>query len=247
MAAEIPEKPEPPSLEHHHRDVQGGAERAAVFGVSDGLVSNVSLILGIAGAAPDPVVVGLAGITGLISGASSMAAGEYISMRAQRELFEREIELERREHRRNPNVEIVELTQIYQSRGIDPDRAREMAIDVMRDPEVALETHAREELGIAPDQLGDPKAAAVSSFVAFGVGATVPLAPWAFAEGTAAVVASVVLATVAALAVGGVLAHITGRSKLRSALRQLAFAAVPAAVTYTLGRIVGAAFGIEVT
>lgn len=244
--AEAESLPEAPAPEHHHRDVQGGRERAAVFGVSDGLVSNVSLILGVAGAGPDPVVVALAGITGLISGASSMAAGEYISMRAQTELFEREIELERREHRRNPNVEIVELTQIYVSRGIDPDRAREMAVDVMRNPEVAVETHAREELGISPESLGNPVGAALWSFLAFSGGALVPLVPWFLAEGVVAVVASVVLGTVAALSVGVALAVITDRPRVRTALRQLLFAAVPAALTYTLGTIVGEVFNISV-
>jgi VIT1/CCC1 family predicted Fe2+/Mn2+ transporter len=239
-------RPEAPVLEHHHRDVQGGRERAAVFGLSDGLVSNVSLILGVAGAGPDPVVVALAGITGLISGASSMAAGEYISMRAQTELFEREIALERREHERNPNVEIVELTEVYVSRGIDPDTARELAIDIMRDPEVALETHAREELGITPGHLGNPRGAAAWSFLAFSLGALVPLVPWFFAEGAVAVVASVVLGAIAALGVGAALAVVTDRPRVPAALRQLAFAAVPAAVTYTLGTIVGEVFNISV-
>lgn len=239
--------PEPPAPEHHHRDIRGGRERAAVFGVSDGLVSNVSLILGVAGASPKPILVGLAGITGLISGASSMAAGEYISMKAQTELFEREIELERREHERNPHVEIVELTQIYQSRGIHPDRARELAADVMRDPGVALETHAREELGIAPGQLGNPLAASVSSFLAFSIGASVPLAPWFFVGGLVAILASIVLSSIAALLVGGLLGRFTERPVGRAAVRQWIFAAVPAAVTFSLGVAAGAIFGIEVS
>lgn len=226
--------------------MHGGRQRAAVFGVSDGLVSNVSLILGVAGAGPDPAVVALAGITGLISGASSMAAGEYISMKAQRELFERELELERREHRRNPHVETVELTQIYASRGIDPDRARELAADVMKDPDLALETHAREELGVSPGSLGDPMGAAWSSFLFFAAGAFVPLVPWFVTEGLAAVVASVVLGAVAALVVGMALARLTDRPRVPTALRQLAFAAVPAAVTYSLGTVVGSVFGIDV-
>src|SRR6476660_879319 len=137
-----------PRPEHHHRDVRSGSARAAVCGVSDGLVSNVSLILGVAGADPGAGIVRLAGLAGLISGAVSMAAGEYVSMKAQTELYERELELERRELRRNPHVETVELTQIYQSRGVDPDRARELAEQMMKDPEMALQTHAREELGI---------------------------------------------------------------------------------------------------
>src|SRR5205809_998364 len=119
-------RPAPPMPEHHHRDIQGGAARAAVFGVSDGLVSNVSLILGVAGADPGAGVVRLAGLAGLIAGAVSMAAGEYVSMKAQSELLERELDLERVELRRNPHVETVELAQIYQSRGVNADRARAM-------------------------------------------------------------------------------------------------------------------------
>src|SRR3954451_21755065 len=181
-----------PRPEHHHRNVERGTARAAVFGVSDGLVSNVSLILGVAGANPGAGIVRLAGLAGLISGAISMAAGEYVSMKAQTELFERELALERRELERNPHVETVELTQIYQSRGADPDRVRELAEQMMADPATALQTHAREELGIDPDKLGSATAAAVASVFAFAVGAIVPLLPWFFGTGTAATVASIV-------------------------------------------------------
>src|SRR3954452_13895661 len=140
------------SLEHHHRNVKGGAARAAVFGISDGLTTNVSLILGVAGAAATTGAsfVRLAGVAGLVAGAFSMAAGEYVSMRAQSELLERELELERREIRRRPENERRELAAIYRSRGVDPSMADEMATELMRDPEMALETHAREELGIDP-------------------------------------------------------------------------------------------------
>src|SRR3954470_15513753 len=167
-------------VEHQHRDVQRGSARAAVFGVSDGLVSNVSLILGVAGANPAPGVVRLAGMAGLIAGAVSMAAGEYVSMRAQTELFERELEVERRELRRNPKAETAELSRIYESRGVRPTRARAMAEEMMRDEDLALETHAREELGIDPGSLGSPWSAAFSSFVAFTLGAIIPLLPWFF-------------------------------------------------------------------
>jgi len=231
--------PEPPPAEHHHRDVQGGAARAGVFGVSDGLVSNVSLILGVAGAAPAPGVVRLAGLAGLIAGAVSMAAGEYVSMRAQAELLERELEMERIELRRNPHHEVAELSQIYASRGIDPDRARAMAQDVMRDPELALEAHAREELGIDPSSLGSPVGAAVSSFASFTAGALLPLLPWFVATGTAAVVASVILAALGAIALGVALARFTGRSAVKSAARQVAIAGGAAGVTFLVGNLVG--------
>ncbi len=229
----------PPPHEHHHRNIQGGAARAAVFGISDGLVSNVSLILGVAGADPAPGVVRLAGLAGLVAGAFSMAAGEYVSMRAQAELLERELDLERTEIRRRPDHERRELAAIYQSRGVDPDIADELATAMMRDPELALETHAREELGIDPNELGSPVAASMSSFLAFSVGALVPLAPWFFGGGGAAVVASIVLGVLAALSVGAALARFTGRPVAPSAFRQLALSAIPAAITYALGSVAG--------
>jgi VIT1/CCC1 family predicted Fe2+/Mn2+ transporter len=233
-------QPRPFRPEHHHRDISGGAARAAIFGVSDGLVSNVSLILGMAGAASGrPGIVRLAGLAGLIAGAVSMAAGEYVSMKAQQELFERELDMERREIRRRPFVEQVELADIYQSRGVESDIAMQLAGEMMRDPELALETHAREELGIDPRALGSPVRAALSSFATFAIGALVPLLPWFFARGTAATVISLVGAALTAVGVGCLLARFTGRSRLYTASRQLAFAMVPAAITYAVGTAVG--------
>jgi len=232
---------EPPVVEHRHRDIQGGVARASVFGASDGLVSNVSLILGVAGANPTGDFVRLAGIAGLIAGAVSMAAGEYVSMRAQAELFERELELERTEIRRNPHVETVELTQIYQARGIDPDTARTMASEVMSDPDRALEAHAREELGIDPQSLGSPLRAAASSFVAFAVGAALPLIPWLVTDGWPAIIASVVLGILGAAFLGFALGTFTGRSRLFSAARQVLIAVVAAGVTFGVGSLLGVA------
>ena len=230
-----------PTPEHHHRDVQGGAARAAVFGVSDGLVSNVGLILGVAGADASSNVVRVAGLAGLIAGAISMAAGEYNSMRVQTELLQRELAIERRELHRNPHVETVELALLYQSRGMDPDQARSLAEATMTDPDQALAVHAREELGIDPDDLGSPMQAAVSSFFAFAVGALVPLVPWFFGGGSAATVASLVLALLAASIVGVVVSSFTERHRLATILRQLAFTAVPAAITYAIGSALGVA------
>lgn len=221
--------------EHHHRDVQGGSARAAVFGVSDGLVSNMGLILGVAGADPAPGVVRLAGLAGLISGAISMAAGEYNSMRVQSELLERELAVEAVELRRRPELETAELATIYEARGLAPAQAREVAEAMMSDPETALETHAREELGIDPGQLGSPWGAALSSFVAFSLGAVVPLAPWFVGSGTAAKVASLVLGVLAAVVVGTVVARSTGRPLTRGVVRQVLFTVVPAAVTFAIG------------
>jgi VIT1/CCC1 family predicted Fe2+/Mn2+ transporter len=210
-----------------------------VFGVSDGLVSNVGLILGVAGAGPEAGVVRVAGLAGLIAGAISMAAGEYNSMKVQSELLERELELERIELRRNPQYETAELTQIYASRGMDPVAARDTAEAMMADPELALEAHAREELGIDPGSLGSPIGAATSSFVAFSLGALVPLVPWFVGSGDAAVVASLALAVVAAVVVGVVIARLTERPFPRMVVRQVLFTVVPAVVTYAIGSLVG--------
>ncbi len=224
---------------HHHRDLGGGGARAAVFGVSDGLVTNVSLVLGVAGASPGGSFVRLAGIAGLVAGSFSMAAGEYVSMTAQRELMERELDVERRALERHPKGEAAELRGMYVGRGIDPEVADDMVNEVMQNPELALETHAREELGISPGRLGSPWQAAAASFVTFAIGAFIPLLPWLVGSGTAAIVASVVLGAMASLVVGVVLARFTERPMLHSALRQLAVTVVAAGVTYGVGRAIG--------
>ena len=226
-------------VEHQHRNLQGGGARAAVFGVSDGLVSNVALILGMAGAHATAGAVRLAGIAGLIAGAFSMAAGEYISMRAQSELMLRELDVERQAIRRDPEVEQRELAAIYESRGIDSEMASELSTKMMRNPELALETHAREELGIDPEQTGNPYQAAGSSFVMFALGAFVPLLPWLITAGTVATIWSVALGGVGAFSVGAALAHFTGRSWLWSASRQLLISGVAAVVTFSIGHFIG--------
>jgi VIT1/CCC1 family predicted Fe2+/Mn2+ transporter len=221
--------------------VQGGAARAAVFGISDGLLTNVSLILGVAGALAQtsPGVVRLAGLAGLVAGAFSMAAGEYVSMSAQKELLEREIEIERRELLRHPEAETRELAASLQRKGLDEADALRVAKAFMADPEVALEVHAQEELGVHPEQTGSPVAAATSSFFSFAFGAVIPLIPWFFIGGTPAVIISIGLGTVGALAIGWTVAVFTGRSRVFSALRQLAIGAVAAAVTFGVGSAVG--------
>jgi VIT1/CCC1 family predicted Fe2+/Mn2+ transporter len=226
-------------MEHHHRNIQGGAARAAVFGLNDGLVSNVAIILGMAGANAGPGVVRLAGLAGLIGGAFSMASGEYGSMKAQSELLEAELEMERLEIERRPENERRELAAIYRSRGIEAGAADEMATQMHRDPDVALETHAREELGIDPTQLGSPVMAAGSSFAAFALGALVPLVPWFIGSGDAATLASAAIGVVVAAIVGVVLSRFTGRSALRTASRYVALAALAAGVTYVVGSVVG--------
>lgn len=224
---------------HEHRDVQGGAARAAVFGVSDGLVSNVALILGVAAASETSSSVVIAGVSGLLAGAASMAAGEYVSMKAQNELIERELRIERESLANNPDGEMRELQALYTNRGLDADRALELAEAVHEDPDVALEVHAREELGVNPDDVGDPIGAATTSFVAFGVGATLPLIPWFLLEGNAAMIASVVVGLAAAALVGVLLARFTERSPLKTAGRQVSWAAGACAITFAIGSLLG--------
>ena len=225
--------------DHHHRRVQGGGARAAVLGVSDGLLTNVLLVLGFAGASPGPSVVRLAGIFGLITGAVSMAEGEYVSMQAQRELFQAELALEEREISQRPEGERRELVRIYENRGVEPDVARTLATEMMRTPELALETHAREELGIDPGELGNPIQAAASSFATFALGALIPLVPWLITQGTAAIVASIIAGGLGAIGVGAALALFTRRRWWWTALRHLAFLAVAAACTYGIGSGIG--------
>jgi vacuolar iron transporter family protein len=225
--------------EHHHRDISGGGARAAVFGISDGLVSNTSLVLGIAGASAPASFIRLAGLAGLLGGAFSMAAGEYISMRAQSELFQREIEIERREIERRPEGELRELVHLYETRGLPPELARQVAEEMMATPESALETHAREELGIDPSSTGRPVQAALSSFVTFAIGAFMPLLPFLFTSGSTATLLAVALAGASALIVGALLSVFTGRKWWFSALRQLAICAAAGAVTYGIGSAIG--------
>jgi VIT1/CCC1 family predicted Fe2+/Mn2+ transporter len=226
--------------EEEHRNVTSGGPRAAVFGMSDGLVTNVSLILGFAGAHPAASVVRLAGLAGLVAGAFSMGAGEFVSMAAQRELFERELDIERRALAETPEGETEELVEIFVRKGIAPELARKLATEVMSDPELALETHAREEFGVDPNALGSPVASASASFLAFSVGAFLPLVPWLVGSGAAAVLASIVVSAVAAATLGALIGVFTGRRWWRSAVRSVALAGIAAAVTYAIGHVVGA-------
>lgn len=226
----------------HHRDIRGGGFRAAIFGVSDGLVSNVSLVLGLAGAHPTSGIIRLAGLAGLMGGSFSMAAGEYVSMRGQHEVLERELDLERQELSRHPDVERRELEHIYHERGVTPDVARRVVEELMVSPESALTAHARDELGIDPSALGSPFQAATASFLTFGFGALVPLLPFlSGSSSSAAVLVAVALAALVALFVGFVLSYFTGRSKLYSALRSLGICAAAGGVTYLVGSLVGVA------
>ncbi len=226
-----------------HRGGRSGTLRATVFGANDGLVSNLSLVMGVAGAASGNSIIVLAGIAGLVAGAFSMAAGEYISMQSQRELFEKQILVEREEMRVMPEVETEELAEIYRAKGLSEQEARQVAERLMADPAKALDTMVREELGLNPDDLGSPWGAAWSSFVAFSVGALIPLIPFLLGTGVPALVAALGLSFTALFAVGAAVSLVTGRGMLFSGVRQVLIGAAAAAVTFAVGTVIGANVG----
>ncbi len=229
-----------------HRTGGGGTLRASVFGVSDGLVSNSALVMGFAGAQTTGDFVLLAGVAGLLAGAFSMGSGEYVSMRAQRELFERQIELEREELAADPEEEKKELVLIFRAKGLSREEAESAAARLMENPDVALETLVREELGLDPSSLGSPWGAAIGSFLAFGAGAIVPVIPFFFGADAGApfVIASAALSGIALFGVGASLSLFTGRSALMSGARQVGLGAAAAVLTFVIGRIVGVSTGI---
>ncbi len=230
---------QPARDESWHRRGQSGTLRATIFGVSDGLVSNLSLVMGVVGAQASNQFIVLAGVAGLLAGAFSMAAGEWISMQSQRELFQRQIELEREELKVMPEQEELELAAVYRRKGIPDEDARRLAHHLMADPQMALDTKVREELGLDPDQLGSPWGAAISSFLAFTVGAFVPLLAFLVTSGTAAFMAALVLSGVALFTVGVGVSLFTGRSPLLSGLRQMLIGGAAAAVTFGVGHLIG--------
>lgn len=221
----------------------GGSLRAAVFGVNDGLVSNASLIMGVAGATGDAAVVMLSGVAGLLAGAFSMAAGEYVSMRAQREFYEYQIGLEREELEHYPGEEAAELALIYQAKGVPADQARRLADALIADPAQALDTLAREELGLNPEELGSPWGAASASFGAFAVGAGIPLLPYLLLAPVVAMAATIAVTAISLFGVGAVLSLFTGRRAWHGGLRMLAIGAAAGAATWAIGRALGVALG----
>ena len=230
--------------EHRHRGLGGGGNlRAAVFGVNDGLVSNASLILGIAGASSEPGVVVLTGIAGMCAGAFAMAAGEYVSVRSQRELFEYQIGLEREELAQYPEAEAQELALIYAAKGLPQAEAERLATKLVSDPEHALDTLAREELGLNPEELGSPSGAAISSFLSFAAGALLPLAPFMLAPGPRALFWAIGVTAVALFVVGALLALFTGRNAVYSGARMLVLGSLAGGVTYAIGRLFGISLG----
>jgi vacuolar iron transporter family protein len=226
----------------HRAGGRSGTLRAVIFGVSDGLVSNLSLVMGVAGAASDNrSIVLLAGIAGLLAGAFSMAAGEYISMQSQRELFERQIALERAEMQAMPEEEEAELAASYRAKGFTHDEAARIAHRIFEDPDTALDMLVREELGLDPDELGSPWGAAGGSFVAFAIGASIPVIPYLLIGGQSALLISLGLSLVALFAVGAAVSLLTGRGLIFSGFRQLGIGLAAALVTYAIGSIIGIA------
>ena len=227
-------------IERRHRGLGGGGNlRAAVFGINDGLVSNASLIFGVAGASSDARVVLLTGIAGLTAGAFAMATGEFVSVRSQRELFEYQIGLERAELAEYPEAEAQELALIYQAKGLSSKEANRVAQQLVADPEHALDTLAREELGLNPDELGSPWGAAVASLLSFALGAAIPLAPFLFGAGKDSLSIAALLTAIALFAVGATLSLFTGRGAFRSGARMLLLGALAAGVTFAVGRMFG--------
>jgi vacuolar iron transporter family protein len=226
-----------------HKVDKSGSVRAAIFGISDGLVSNTALVMGFAGASIagglNNSAVLFAGLAGLLAGAFSMAAGEYVSVASQRDLFNREIEMEARELREKPEEEQKELELIYRAKGIGREDAARIAAQIMSDPKTALDTLAREELGLDPDELGNPVKVALSSFTAFAIGASVAVVPYALLSGAAAFFTAIAAAIIALCVVGGLVGRFSGRGIVFGAFRQLMWGAGAAAITYLVGSIIG--------
>jgi VIT1/CCC1 family predicted Fe2+/Mn2+ transporter len=224
----------------HRSSSAAGSIRAAIFGMNDGLVSNLSLILGVAGAGVEPRTVLLTGFAGLLAGAFSMAAGEYTSVASQRDLLNRQVEMEKREIAEAPEEEAAELALIFKQKGLSTEQASRTAAELLKNPESAADTLVREELGLDPTDLGSPMGAALSSFVMFSVGALVPIVPFLLTSGDLAAVISAALAFLVLAGVGGLVGFLSGTSVVLSAIRMAGLAALAAGVTYGVGRLFGA-------
>ena len=227
-------------FERKHKSVGGNALRAAVLGGNDGLVSNFSLVMGIAGATGDRKEVMLAGIAGLLAGALSMALGEWISVKSSRELYENQMQLEMEELETNPDSEEKELALIYRAKGISDEESRRIAHDVISDKSHAHQVLVREELGInSEDTKSSPLEAAVTSFFLFAMGAIIPVIPFFFAGGTKAIIFSTALSGFGLMLIGATITLFTGRNAWYSGLRQVLFGLVAAAITFSIGKLIG--------
>ena len=231
-------------LEGRHRSAGGNALRAAVLGANDGLVSNLSLVMGVAGAELSSSAILITGLAGLLAGAISMALGEWLSVQSSRELYERQINIERAEIAAAPEEEAEELALIYQSRGVPEEQARYLANQLIQNHETALDALAREELGIDPEELGGSAwEAAITSFVLFAIGAIIPVFPFFFLQGLPAIIASVGFSMLGLFVIGAAITLFTGRSVLASGARQMGFGLAAAGVTYLIGRLIGVNLG----
>ena len=227
-------------FEGRHRSAGGNALRAAVLGANDGLVSNFSLVMGVAGAALDNTAILLTGLAGLLAGAISMALGEWISVQSSRELYEKQIRIEKEEIASSPEEETEELALIYQARGLEEAPARQLAEQIMSNRESALEALSRDELGIDPEELGGSAwEAAITSFVLFAIGAIIPVIPFMFTSGMTAVALSALFSAGGLFVIGAAITLFTGRPVWQSGLRQVFFGLAAAAVTYLIGKLIG--------
>jgi VIT1/CCC1 family predicted Fe2+/Mn2+ transporter len=228
----------------HHQSLKSGNNlRAAVFGINDGLVSNASLVMGMAGGQVNTKTIILAGMAGLFAGAFSMAAGEYVSVRSQREMYEYQINLEKKELELYPKQEAQELALIYEARGLSKSMSEKIAEMMMQNPQHALNTLAREELGLNPDDLVSPYGAAISSFFAFVIGAAVPLIPFFIFTQRSAIPSSIISTGIFLFIVGAILSLYSGRSAIRSGFRVLSIGVIAGSITYFIGHLFGVALG----
>jgi VIT1/CCC1 family predicted Fe2+/Mn2+ transporter len=230
-------------MEGRHKSSGGNALRAAVLGANDGLVSNLSLVMGVAGASLSGGSILITGLAGLLAGAGSMALGEWLSVQSSRELYQRQIQIEKEELEARPEEEQEELALIYQSKGLPIERAQELARHIISG-DSALDTLSREELGIDPDELGGSAwEAAITSFFLFAVGAIVPVIPFIFLNGMTAVIVSIIISAFGLFAIGAAITLMTGRSVLYSGMRMVLFGLTAAALTYGIGRLIGVSIG----
>jgi vacuolar iron transporter family protein len=227
-------------IEGRHRAVGGNALRAAVLGANDGLVSNLSLVMGVAGAALSPRAILVTGLAGLLAGACSMAMGEWISVQSSRELYEKQVGVEESEIATMPEEEKEELALIYMAKGLPEEEAHQVAARLMADEKTALEAMSREELGIDPEELGgSPWTAAASSFLLFAAGAVIPVVPFAFVQGRIATLGSLLASAAGLFVIGFFITLFTGRGVLYTGMRQLLFGLGAAAVTFGIGHAIG--------
>ncbi len=227
-------------LEGKHRSIQGNSLRAAVLGANDGLVSNMSLVMGVAGAAQGSSTVLIAGIAGLLAGSISMALGEWLSVQSSREYYQRQIDIEAEELENSPEEEMIELTLLYQAKGMSETEARKLAEKVFSDKDTALDVLVKEELGIDKESLGGSAyQAAIASFILFAVGAVIPLFPFFFRSDHVAIICSVIFSTIGLFLIGSLITFFTGKSFLYAGFRQIVFGLSAAAITFYIGKAIG--------